>query len=179
MKRTCKDLENYTNEVINRFLLYEPDYDLIRIICPDNMRERIGESIPYFAPTVLKDGSELPMSQRVGTRLVLRAYKALQGGDEDRARELYQRALSKNPGLGLIGEFPPSPVKMGQGTVEDTRGAMLDAANRTAEPEPDQNYYWTKEWQIDEDQADKELLKSRTNKFSTVKDALNHLRGLK
>ena len=143
------------------------------------MRERIGESLPNFAPSGPKEGSQLPQSQRVGTRLVLRAYRALQAGNEDQARELYNRALTKNPGLGLIGELPPTPVRMGPGTVEDTRRAMLDAANRPPTPEPDQSYYWTNEWQRDEAQADRELLEGKTTRFSTVEDALNHLRGLK
>lgn len=143
------------------------------------MPERIGEITPEFDPSGPKEGSQLQERPIPGAPLVLKAYEALQAGNEGKARRLYRRALRQNPGLGLIGELPPVPVKLGPGTVEDTRRAMLNAASWPKEPESDQSYYWTKGWQRDEREADQEILEGRTTKFPTVQEAIDHLKGLK
>ena len=40
-------------------MLSEPGYALITLLCPNNMRERIGEHLPNFAPSGPKDGYQI------------------------------------------------------------------------------------------------------------------------
>ncbi|MBI2970878.1 MAG: hypothetical protein HYY37_00490 [Candidatus Aenigmarchaeota archaeon] len=106
-------------------------------------------------------------------RLLFRAYASLRDGNVAAAERAYRHALWLDPGLGLIGEMPPYRVRAGSGTTADTRRSMQNAPRQANEP--DQRYYWTKAWQADEAEADRELAEGRVISFPTLGEALRYL----
>lgn len=112
-------------------------------------------------------------------KVVIAAASALEKGRIAKASALWEQALSADPGLGLIGELPTSPVTKGFKSIHDTREAM-----RNPEPigeQPDQSYYFTPEWQEAERQADEDIEAGRMLSFKSAEEAVKslrkHLRG--
>ena len=44
-------------------------------------------------------------------------------------------------------------------------------------PEPSQAYFWTKQWQSGEREAEQDIRKGRVRKFKNVQDLMKDLRG--
>ena len=59
--------------------------------------------------------------------------------------------------------------------IEETKnGVLLKPAKLI---DPSQSYFWTKEWQEGESEAEEDIRKGRVRKFKSVKDLMDDLRS--
>ena len=92
-------------------------------------------------------------------------------------------AVSKsNATLTILSPAKPSDFPSGNGrnniNVENNSldKAIIDfLAQKTAAVELDQAYFWTKEWQEGEKEANEDIKKKRVKDFKNVKGIIKHL----
>ncbi len=101
--------------------------------------------------------------------MVIIAEELVQMGDRVAWELVLKRAMELDPRLNMFSRIPSVTVSV---KLPLDHQAIREAMQN---PDPDQSYYWTPEWQADEREADEDIKNLRFITFKSPEEAMKYL----